>query len=249
MKTLTLLRHAKSSWDDPVARDFDRPLNARGRKAARAIGREMRGAGPRLRPDPRLAGARGSSRRSTSWPRAMAARSPPAMTSASISPRPRPCSTLVRDGRRRGRAAAARRPQSGPGAARAAARPRRRRRCATQSRSNIRPATLAEIALPVEHWRDVARRHRARSTRFIRPRDLDPELGPDDGLDRSRSRRARRPARRRSARSCSAREGIVLVGRGRRCRGRRGRRRGRLAVAAAAGAAIAGRRGSYSRPG
>ncbi|TAJ79956.1 MAG: histidine phosphatase family protein, partial [Sphingobium sp.] len=24
MKRLTLLRHAKSDWDDPVARDFDR---------------------------------------------------------------------------------------------------------------------------------------------------------------------------------------------------------------------------------
>lgn len=43
MKTLTVLRHAKSSWDDPVARDFDRPLNARGRKAAVTIGRHLRG--------------------------------------------------------------------------------------------------------------------------------------------------------------------------------------------------------------
>lgn len=42
MKTLTLLRHAKSSWDDPVSRDFDRPLNARGRKAAATVGRHMR---------------------------------------------------------------------------------------------------------------------------------------------------------------------------------------------------------------
>jgi phosphohistidine phosphatase len=42
MKTLTLLRHAKSGWDVPGARDFDRSLNARGRKAARAMGREMR---------------------------------------------------------------------------------------------------------------------------------------------------------------------------------------------------------------
>src|SRR6218665_1804689 len=42
MKILTLLRHAKSGWDAPVARDFDRTLNARGRKAARAMGREMR---------------------------------------------------------------------------------------------------------------------------------------------------------------------------------------------------------------
>ena len=42
MKSLTLLRHAKSGWDIPAARDFDRRLNARGRKAARAMGREMR---------------------------------------------------------------------------------------------------------------------------------------------------------------------------------------------------------------
>ena len=40
-KTLYLLRHAKSGWDDPVARDFDRPLNKRGEKAARVIGEWM----------------------------------------------------------------------------------------------------------------------------------------------------------------------------------------------------------------
>lgn len=38
MKRLTLLRHAKSDWDDPVARDFDRPLNRRGEKAALLVG-------------------------------------------------------------------------------------------------------------------------------------------------------------------------------------------------------------------
>ncbi|MFL9839995.1 histidine phosphatase family protein [Sphingomonas sp. ST-64] len=45
MKTLTLLRHAKSSWDDSVARDFDRPLNARGQRAAATVGRHMRSEG------------------------------------------------------------------------------------------------------------------------------------------------------------------------------------------------------------
>lgn len=30
MKTLYLLRHAKSSWDDPDLKDFERPLNGRG---------------------------------------------------------------------------------------------------------------------------------------------------------------------------------------------------------------------------
>lgn len=38
MKKLTLLRHAKSSWDDAVSRDFDRPLNKKGKRAARSIG-------------------------------------------------------------------------------------------------------------------------------------------------------------------------------------------------------------------
>lgn len=38
MKRLSLLRHAKSSWDDPVERDFDRPLNGRGRRAAQRMG-------------------------------------------------------------------------------------------------------------------------------------------------------------------------------------------------------------------
>jgi phosphohistidine phosphatase len=37
-KKLIILRHAKSGWDDPVARDFDRPLNARGEKAAQMMG-------------------------------------------------------------------------------------------------------------------------------------------------------------------------------------------------------------------
>jgi phosphohistidine phosphatase len=45
MKTLTLLRHAKSGWDDPVARDFDRPLNPKGQRAAAMVGRHMRAEG------------------------------------------------------------------------------------------------------------------------------------------------------------------------------------------------------------
>jgi phosphohistidine phosphatase len=34
MKTLYLVRHAKSSWDHPGLRDFDRPLNKRGQNDA-----------------------------------------------------------------------------------------------------------------------------------------------------------------------------------------------------------------------
>ena len=38
MKTVILLRHAKSSWTDPALADHDRPLNDRGRGAAPAMG-------------------------------------------------------------------------------------------------------------------------------------------------------------------------------------------------------------------
>src|SRR5215213_73702 len=42
MKTLLILRHAKSSWDDPDLADFDRPLNHRGLQTAQFIGNLMR---------------------------------------------------------------------------------------------------------------------------------------------------------------------------------------------------------------
>jgi phosphohistidine phosphatase len=38
MKTLTLIRHAKSSWKDPTLPDWDRPLNKRGRRDAPMMG-------------------------------------------------------------------------------------------------------------------------------------------------------------------------------------------------------------------
>jgi phosphohistidine phosphatase len=48
MKLLTVLRHAKSSWDDPGLDDFNRPLNDRGWKAARRMGREFKHRGMRF---------------------------------------------------------------------------------------------------------------------------------------------------------------------------------------------------------
>ena len=50
MRQLILLRHAKSSWDDPGLPDHARPLNARGRRAAAVMAAVMRdlGLGPDL---------------------------------------------------------------------------------------------------------------------------------------------------------------------------------------------------------
>jgi phosphohistidine phosphatase len=41
-KRLFLLRHAKSSWDDPGLADRERPLAPRGRRAAKAMGDHLR---------------------------------------------------------------------------------------------------------------------------------------------------------------------------------------------------------------
>jgi phosphohistidine phosphatase len=49
MKTLYILRHAKSSWDDAGLTDFDRPLNPRGRRTAPFMGVLMKERG--LMPD------------------------------------------------------------------------------------------------------------------------------------------------------------------------------------------------------
>lgn len=42
MPTLLLLRHAKSSWDEPGQRDHARPLSERGRRAAAAMAAHIR---------------------------------------------------------------------------------------------------------------------------------------------------------------------------------------------------------------
>ena len=49
MRELFLMRHAKSSWDDPTLADFDRPLNGRGREDAPLMGRFLKKSG--IKPD------------------------------------------------------------------------------------------------------------------------------------------------------------------------------------------------------
>jgi phosphohistidine phosphatase len=45
MHTLYLLRHAKSSWDDPTLSDRERPLAPRGRRDAKRIAKHLRRTG------------------------------------------------------------------------------------------------------------------------------------------------------------------------------------------------------------
>jgi phosphohistidine phosphatase len=175
MKILTLLRHAKSGWDDPVTCDFDRPLNPRGRRAARTVGREMRRLGlvfDRVAASParrvietveEVEGAFG--------------RLDPAYDKRIYLAAPETLLELVREtadevtrlllvGHNPGLEELALTLAS-TGAER------------TELAAKYPTATLAEISLPVASWTAVAEGS-GTLTRFIRPRDLDPELGPEE---------------------------------------------------------------------
>jgi phosphohistidine phosphatase len=45
MKVVYLVRHAKSSWEDPGLSDFDRPLNERGKRDAPRMAEKLRARG------------------------------------------------------------------------------------------------------------------------------------------------------------------------------------------------------------
>ena len=49
MRELFILRHAKSSWDDPTLSDFDRPLNRRGKEDSPLMGEYLSKIG--IKPD------------------------------------------------------------------------------------------------------------------------------------------------------------------------------------------------------
>ncbi len=49
MKTLCIIRHAKSSWDDAGLSDFERPLNERGKNDAPRMGKRLKERG--LKPE------------------------------------------------------------------------------------------------------------------------------------------------------------------------------------------------------
>ncbi len=178
MKTLTLLRHAKSGWDDPVERDFDRPLNGRGRRAANRMGRYLRDEGlaydqvvasPAMRVQQTIAGVEDG------LGRALAPAYDKRIYMASAS-------TLLDvvhalDDAHGNILLIGHNPgledlvlmlvPDGSGALR------------DEVEIKYPTATLAEMRFEVARWADVDER-KGQLVRFMRPRELDPSLGPDD---------------------------------------------------------------------
>ena len=177
MKTLTLLRHAKSTWDDPIARDFDRPLNGRGRRAAAAMGREMRELGltfdlvmasPAVRVIQTIeavAGAFGTL--NADYDKRIYLGSAATLTEL-ILELPDSKSSVLLVGHNPGLENLALSLTSDEGDPLRGA-----------IAEKYPTASLAEIGLPLVRWGDLVPGI-GRVQRYIRPRDIDPTLGPDE---------------------------------------------------------------------
>lgn len=178
MKTLTLLRHAKSTWDDPVARDLDRPLNDRGRRAARAMGNEMRIRGllfdrvvasPAVRVIETLdevAEGYGASLSPLLDQRVYLASA--ATLLELVRETEEQVARLLIVGHSPGlESLALLLAKTGSN------------RLRDELEVKYPTGTLAEISLPIDSWVE-AEKGVGTLTRFVRPRDLDPELGPDE---------------------------------------------------------------------
>ena len=174
MKILTLLRHAKSDWDDPVARDFDRPLNARGRRAARTVAGEMRRLG--LGFDRVLASPARRVRETLEEVEAVLGALGTVEDERLYLASAETLLEIVRETEE----GAERLLLVGhnPGLEMLALALTRRSGLRSEVELKYPTATLAEITLPAESWSDVGE-GTGTLARFIRPRDLDPELGPD----------------------------------------------------------------------
>lgn len=176
MKTLTLLRHAKSGDDGRVARDFDRRLNAKGRRAARAMGAYLKRediafdlviASPAIRVVQTLeevAGARETAF-DPRWERRIYLASAAELLEI-VRAAPPDAGRLLLVGHNPGLEELVLTLVPEHGGAR------------DQVEEKYPTASLAEIVLDVEGW-ERAGEGSGRLARFVRPRDLDPELGPD----------------------------------------------------------------------
>ena len=178
MKRLTLLRHAKSSWDEPVARDFDRPLNARGIRGADLMGRFARDrdmafdhliSSPAVRCVETIDHFIESYGHSleTEWDRRIYL-APAGTLVDVINDLPPECEHVLMVGHNPGMEDLILMlvPDDGSSPLR------------DEVERKFPTAALAVIDLAVDDWADVTK-NQGRLTAFTRPRDLDPALGPE----------------------------------------------------------------------
>lgn len=173
MKVLGLLRHAKSDWDDLTLRDFDRGLNDRGRAGAAVMGAHIRQQG-------------------IGWDRVLA--SPAARVKRTLEASGLDLPVIYADDAYMGDAATLidliqRHGGEGPSLLLAAHNPGLQELVLQlvppdaendlfgQVLEKYPTAAFAVLELAIDRWEDCAPGC-GRVTHFARPRDLDPQLGP-----------------------------------------------------------------------
>ncbi len=177
MRRLGLLRHAKSEWDDAVKRDFDRGLNDRGRRGASLIGEHICAqdikwdlvlASPAARIKATLESARlgvtpvfedrlylASPETIVEVVIAHAAESDPENVLI-VAHNPGLQETILN-----------------------LVSPARENDLFREASVKFPTASFAVLDCNIDHW-SALRNHSATLSHFARPRDLDPELGPED---------------------------------------------------------------------
>ena len=180
MKTLTLLRHAKSGYDDPTQRDFDRALNAKGQRAAAVMGRQAKALGitaPAVVASPAMRVVQtlehflvgcGSDAR-PEWDRRIYLASAATLLDL-LQELPDTHDRVLLAGHNPGLEDLVLMlvPDQGGDPLR------------DQVELKFPTASVAEMTFDTDRWEGVAP-GTATLTRFVRPRDVDPTLGPDGG--------------------------------------------------------------------
>lgn len=183
MKSLTILRHAKSGWDVQVERDFDRPINARGRRGAELIGQYVKRSGfavdriiasPAVRVTETLdlfQPAAGLDALEPHWDRRIYLASAATLIDV-IRDMGKDAAHLLISGHNPGLEDLVLElvPAEGGGPLR------------EQVEEKLPTSALVRLELDIADWHDLDV-NMARIAAFVRPRDLDPALGPAMDLD------------------------------------------------------------------
>lgn len=173
MKTLGLLRHAKSDWGPSDKRDFDRGLNARGKRGAALMGAHIRDQG-------------------IAWDRLIASparRVKLTLESAAIGLAPffderlyladtDTMLDVLRESAGDAVLLAGHNPGLGDLVLELVA-PSRENALFDEAKVKFPTAAFAVLDLAIDDWADI-RSECGTLTQFQRPRDLDPQLGPED---------------------------------------------------------------------
>ena len=174
VKLLGLLRHAKSDWDDLSLRDFDRGLNARGRRGAALMGRHIRDHGERwdvilASPAERVKRTLGATHLTipVQWKQQAYLADADALLELLRSIPDEPASVLLVG--------------HNPGLQELVFKlvpPAEENALSAEAAEKYPTATYAVMELAIDRWEDCAPGC-GKLIHFTRPRDLDPDLGPD----------------------------------------------------------------------